>query len=67
MPEMEWMRPNVDIYKEVLMFYQSYVAYDYTTRKHAYNEEKLRGNIFLVNLRENYYDFTTKLNFVVKS
>ena len=25
----------------------------------------LRENIFLVNLRENYYDFTTKLNFVV--
>ena len=41
-------------------------GYENTTRKHAYNEEKLRGIIFLVNLRENYYDFTKKLNFGVK-
>ena len=48
-------------------FEPSCTRFESTTRKHAYNEEKLRGNIFLVNLRENYYDFTTKLNFVVKS
>ena len=45
----------------------TYTMYVVITRKHEYNEEILRGNIFLVNLREYYYDFATKLNFIVKS